>query len=130
MQDGEVGLIDAVHITGNRGRHDVRRVAIPDVEHVVRLEVVCADQIAVERHVVTQQRVGDDTLATAKVFARVARLHGWALDAEFLTIDGTVQRIQVERVMGENRQRGDGIADPAVGGLERCLAQVLLIGRL
>ncbi len=59
MQDGEVGLVDAVHVAGDRGRHDVRRVAIPDVEHVVGLVVVRADQVAVERDVVAQQRVGD-----------------------------------------------------------------------
>jgi hypothetical protein len=35
VQDGEVGLVDAVHVAGDRGRHDVGRVAIPDVEHVV-----------------------------------------------------------------------------------------------
>jgi hypothetical protein len=92
VQDGEVGLVDAVHVAGDRGRHDVRRVAIPDVEHVVGLVLVRADQVAVERHVVAQQRVGDHALAAPKVFARVARLHGRPLDAEFLTIDGTVQR--------------------------------------
>jgi hypothetical protein len=32
--------------------------------------------------------------------------------------------------MRENRQCGDGVADAVVGGLERCLAQVLLVCRL
>ena len=27
MQDGEVGLVDAVHVAGNGDRHDIRRVA-------------------------------------------------------------------------------------------------------
>jgi hypothetical protein len=89
VQDGEVGLVDAVHVAGDRRRHDVRRVAIPDVEHMVRLVFVCADQVAVEWHMVAQQRVGDHALAACKVFARRARLHGWPFDAEFLTIDGT-----------------------------------------
>lgn len=130
VQDGEVGLVDAVHVAGDRGRHDVGRVAIPDVEHVVTFVLMRADQVAVERHVVAQQRVGDHALATPEVFVRVARLHGRPLDAELLTIDGTIQRIQIERVMREDRQRGDGVADAVVGRLQRCLAQVLLVGRL
>ena len=68
---------------GTRGEHDVRRVAIPDVEHMVRLEVVRADQVAIERHVVAQQRVGDDTLAATEIFARVARLQGSSQETEF-----------------------------------------------
>ncbi len=137
VQDSEVGLVDAVHVAGDRGRHDVRRVAIPDVEHVMGLVIVRADQVAVERHVVAQQRVGDHALAAPKVFARVARFHGRPLDAEFLTIDGTVQcrgggggGIEVERVVREDRQRGDGVADAVVGRVQRCVAQVLLVGAL
>ncbi len=103
MQDGEVGLVDAVHVAGDRGRHDVRRVAIPDVEHVVGLVVVRADQVAVERDVVAQQRVGDHALAAPEVLARIARLHGRPFDAEFLPVDGTVQRFEVERVVWEDR---------------------------
>jgi hypothetical protein len=60
----------------------------------------------------------------------VARLHRWPLDAEFLTIDSAVQCIEVERVVREYRQRGDGIADAVVGLVQRCVAQVLLIGAL
>jgi hypothetical protein len=56
----------------------------------------------------------------------VARFHGRPLDAEFLTIDGTVQCIEVERVVREDRQRGDGVADAVVGRVQRCVAQVLL----
>ncbi len=81
-----------------------------------------------ERYVVAQECVGDDTLATPEVLTRIARLHGRPLNAQLLTIDGTVQRIQVERVMREDRQRGDGVADVVVGRVQRCLAQVLLIG--
>ena len=76
---------------------------------------MCAYQVAVQRHVIAQQRVGDDALAATEIFARVARLHSWSLDAEFLPINGTVQRIEVERVMREDRQCGDGVADAIVG---------------
>jgi hypothetical protein len=46
--------------------HDVRRVAIPDVEHVVGLVIMGANQVAVQRHVVAQQRVGHHALAAPK----------------------------------------------------------------
>jgi hypothetical protein len=81
-QDGEVGLVDAVHVAGDRGRHDIRGVAIPDVEHRVALALVRADEVAVERHMVAQQRVGDHALAAPEVFARVARFHGRSLYAK------------------------------------------------
>ena len=50
---------------------------------MVRLEVVRADQVAIERHVVAQQRVSDDTLAATEIFARVARLQGSSQETEF-----------------------------------------------
>jgi hypothetical protein len=43
IQDSEVGFVDAVHVAGDRSRHYIRRVAIPDVEHVMRLVLVRAD---------------------------------------------------------------------------------------
>ncbi len=103
VQDGEVGLVDAMHVAGDRGWYDIRRVAIPDVEYVMGLVVVRADQVAVERHVVAQQRVGDHAFPAPEVFTRVARFHCRPLDAEFLAIDSTVQRIEIERVIRENR---------------------------
>jgi len=69
----------------NRGRHDVRRVAIPDIEHVMRLMFVRADEPALQRHVVAQQRVGNHALAAPEILARVACLHGRPLHAELLT---------------------------------------------
>src|SRR4029077_15754458 len=36
----------------------------------------------------------------------------------------------LERVVREDRQAGDAVADPVVGRLQRGLAQVLLVGRL
>ena len=68
MEDGEVSLVDAVHVAGDRRRHDIRGVAIPDVEHVVSLVLVRADQVAIQWHVVAQERVGDHALyAIAKI---------------------------------------------------------------
>jgi hypothetical protein len=79
---------------------------------------------------VTQQGVGDDPFATAEILARMARLDGRPLHTELLTVDATIERIDIKRIVREDRQSGNAIADPVVGGLERRLAQVLLVGRL
>ncbi len=54
VQDGEVDLVEAVHVAGDRCRHDVRGVAVPDLEDVMRLELVRSDEPALYRHVVAQ----------------------------------------------------------------------------
>ena len=38
--------------------------------------------------------------------------------------------VEVERIVREDRQASDAVADPVVGRLQRGLAQVLLVGRL
>ena len=129
MQDGEVGFVNAVHIAGDRGWHDVGRVSVPDVKDMVPLVVVRADKVTVERYVVTQHCEGYDTLTASEVFARVTCLDSGPFDTEFLAVDGTMQRVEVERVMRGNRQRGDGVGDAVIGRLQRCLAQVLLVAR-
>src|SRR5271166_4287183 len=35
VQDGEVGLVDAVQVAGNSGRRDLLGVVVADVEHVI-----------------------------------------------------------------------------------------------
>jgi hypothetical protein len=97
-------------------------------ENMVCLVFVCANEITLQRHVITQEGVGDDALAASEILARIARLEGRPLHADLLPIDGTIQRIEFERIMRENWQARDGIADPVVGGLQRRLTQVLLVG--
>jgi hypothetical protein len=58
-----------VHVTCDRGWQDVGRVVVPDVEYMMGLELMRADQPALQWHMVAQQRVGDDALAAAKVFS-------------------------------------------------------------
>jgi len=96
---------------------------------MVRLKLVRADEPALQRHVVAQQRVGDHTVAVPEIFARVARFQSRPFHAELLTIDSTIQCVEVERVMREDRQAGDSVTDPVVSGLQRRLTQVLLVGR-
>jgi hypothetical protein len=49
---------------------------------------------------------------------RESRLHGRPLDAKLLAIDSSVQRLKVERVVREDGQRGDGVTDAAIGGMQ------------
>ena len=39
------GHVDAVHVAGDRGRHDVGRIVVADVKHPVALVLVCAQQL-------------------------------------------------------------------------------------
>lgn len=59
----------------------------------------------------------------------MARLDGRPLDPELLAVDRAVQRLQVERIVFEDRQPGDGIADAVIGRLQSLQPQVLLIRR-
>jgi hypothetical protein len=52
VQDGKVGLVDTVHVTGNGRRQNVRGVVIANVEHIMALVLMGADHRAVERHMV------------------------------------------------------------------------------
>lgn len=120
-----------MHVTGNRGWHDIGRVAVPNVEHVMRLELMRADDPTLQRHMVTQQGVGDDPFTTTEILTRMPRLDGRSLHAELLTIDAAVEcSTKVEGIVREDGQVGNAIADPVVGRLQRCLAQILLVGRL
>jgi hypothetical protein len=44
VEDGKIDLVDAVHVTGNDGRPDLRAVAVANVEEVLALMLVGADQ--------------------------------------------------------------------------------------
>ena len=46
MHNREVSLIDAVHVSGDFGGHDLRGVVIPNVENMVRLELMSTDEPA------------------------------------------------------------------------------------
>jgi hypothetical protein len=52
--------------------------------------LVSADQFGLQGDVVGQQRVSDDPLAPAKVFARKARLGRGSCRFEFLSVHGAV----------------------------------------
>jgi len=137
VQDREIGLVDAVHGAGDRGRSDVRRIAIPDVAHMMPLEVMRADEPTLQADeptlqgdMIAQQGVGDDALAATEGRARRARLDGRSLHPKLLPVDAAVERVKREGLVRENGQGRNAVADPVVGGLQRRVAQVLLVGRL
>lgn len=76
MQDREIGLVDAVHVAGDRGGENVRGVVLADIEHVMAFVFMGTDQLAVQRNMVGEQRVCHDALAGAEVFAGMAGLEG------------------------------------------------------
>src|SRR5208283_1746414 len=91
VEDGEVGLVDAVHVAGDDGRPDLRAVAVANVEEVLALMLVGADQHGLERHVAGEQTVGDNACARAEVLAGIPGLDGRRGRDELLAVDGAVE---------------------------------------
>jgi len=119
VHDGEVGLVDAVHVAGNGGRRDLRGVVVADVEHVIAFVLVGTDQFGLERDVVGQKCVRHDALAPAEVFARVPSLDCRIGGLEFLPVHAPVEHFQIQRIVREDRQPRDEVADPIVGAFQR-----------
>jgi hypothetical protein len=94
MQDGEVRLVVTVHITGDGDRHDIWGVVIADVENIVAFVFVGSDQLCLQRHLIGEQGVGDDTLALTEIPARVAGLDRRFGLREFLAVNAAVQDIR------------------------------------
>jgi hypothetical protein len=66
MQQGEIDLIDTVRI--GRMNLDVRRVVEQDVEHVLAFVLVCSDDVGIDRDVVGDQSIGNDSFLKTEVF--------------------------------------------------------------
>lgn len=74
VRDGEIRLVDDVHVAGYGGWHDVRSVVVADVEDVVTFVLIGTDQFCFKRNVIGKQCVGDHALAASKVLARISSL--------------------------------------------------------
>lgn len=68
MKKGEIDLIGTMRIGRMNLRLDVRRVVEQDVEDVVALVLVCADDVGIYRDIVCDQSVGNDSFLKAEVF--------------------------------------------------------------
>lgn len=58
VRDGEVRLVDAVHVTGDRIWNDARTVMVTYVEKVMAFMLVGADEFSVQRNMIGEKRVG------------------------------------------------------------------------
>lgn len=67
-------------------RLDVRGVVVQQVENVVTLVLIGADDAGIERRVIGDASVIDDALLESEVFRRMARSDGVNLGFEFLPI--------------------------------------------
>ena len=76
VEDGEVDLIGAVGIGGVNLRLDVGGVVEEQVEDVVALMLIGANDAGIDRDVVGHQGVGDDALLQTEVLGRMAGIDG------------------------------------------------------
>lgn len=77
--------------------------------------VVCANQITVDRDVVTQQRVGHHAFTAAEVFTRMPSLYCRPLEAKLLAVNDTIKRFWIKQIVRDNRQCLYGIGDAVIG---------------
>lgn len=104
-----------MHVAGDDGRADVGGVVVADVENEVAFMLMRADQLHGQRRMIGQIGEGHDALAGTEVLARMARSCGRRGGLKLLAIDGAVEHLQVEGVVREDRQLGDGVGDAFVG---------------
>lgn len=86
IQDPVVHLVGAVRVGGMQLWADVGGVVVEQIEHVMALVFVSAEDGQVERHVVSDGGVCADTLVEAEVFGRMASLEGIELGLEALAV--------------------------------------------
>ena len=125
VKEGEIHLVGAMRIGGMHVRLDLGAVVEQEIEYVVALMLVGADDRGIDGDVVGHQRVGHDALVQAEVFRRVAGIDRGDAGLEFLAVAAGVEEPS-QVVLPEDGQLGNRIADPVVGLLERLGAEHVL----
>lgn len=103
MEEREVHFIDSVGVRGVYFRVDVGRIVREDVEDVVALVLVGADDPDADRHGVGDQGVGDDTLLEAEIFRGMAGIDSVDAGLEFLAVAARVE-LPADVVLPEDEQ--------------------------
>ena len=99
-------------------RADVRGVVVQNVEDEVRLMLVRANDACVAGHMVGDQRVGAHAFLQSKVFAAMPGIDGVDLRFDALAVTAGMLLI-VDIVLVEHGQRGRGVGDLVVAGVQR-----------
>ena len=73
--------------------------------------LVGADQLALQWDVIGEQRIGNDSLAFAEVFAGVASFDRRVRRLEFLAVDAAIEDFQVKRVVWKDAELRNRVAD-------------------
>ncbi|GCR07908.1 hypothetical protein BvCmsHHNP029_04675 [Escherichia coli] len=68
VQYRKICLVNTVHIPGDGHRFHYRGIAVPDIKNVMSFVIIRANQVSVDRDMVTQQSVGHQAFTTTKVF--------------------------------------------------------------
>ena len=103
-------------------RADVGRVVVQDIEDEMRLVLVGADDARVAWHMVGDQCVGAHAFLQSKVFATVPGIDGVDLGFDALAVAAGMLQI-IDVVLVEHGQRGSGIGDLVVAGVQRLRPQ-------
>ncbi len=68
VQYRKICPVNTMHISGDGYRLHYRGIAVPDIKNVMSFVIISANQVSVDRDMVTQQSVGHQAFTAAKVF--------------------------------------------------------------
>ena len=76
VQQGKVDLVGAVRIGRVHLGLQIRRIVEDEIEDVMALMIVRADEPGIDRNVIEEQRVGHNAFLEPEVLARVSGIEG------------------------------------------------------
>jgi hypothetical protein len=108
-------------------RLDGGGVAHEQIEHIMALVLVGANNAGVDRNMIGDQRIGDDPFLETEIFGGVAGVESRQAALKLLAIAARMDDF-AEIIVLEDREGGNGIADTIVGRFERFRANEILGG--
>ena len=125
MQEGKIHLVGTVRIGGMDLRLDVGGVVEQDIEDIVTLMFVGADDLRIDGDMIGHHAVGDDAFFEAEILRRMARIDRGNPRFEFLAV-ATGMQVAIEVIVPEDGEGRDGITDHVIGGAQRLQPDVIL----
>ena len=127
MEERKIDLVGAVRIRGMDVRLDVGGIVEQEIEHIVALMFVGADDLGIDRDMIGHQGVGHDAFFEAEILRRMAGIDRGDARFELLAVT-TGMQAAIEIIVPEDGERREGITDPVIGRAQRLQTEEILGG--
>ena len=127
MQQGKIDLVGAMRIGRMDIWLDVGGIVEQEIEDVVALMFVGADDLGIDGDMIGHHGIGDDAFFEAEILRRMARIDRGDARFEFLAV-ATGMQVAIEIIVPEDGEGREGITDLVIGGAQRFQAEVILGG--